>query len=230
MIERLTLLAWGDISSAGRHDVTIGRTCQRYFADFGPLRHARGIIPGFPQIQTRAKESFLTAVCGTSVARFHELGDFTGCCIAIHEVGIPLIPSAAMRIRRDRFGSPCLTVVDAATTQLSFDTTQHLSVSQIGQRHSQQMPRMGWFVGQNGLRLTPTCAMVVARQHHRAMGVVTTHEHQQPVFLRHVNDVRYGDDAIPILGDDLQLRRHANTVGLFGQLPNFVGFPLIRIG
>ena len=130
-----------------------------------------------------------------------------------------------MRIRRDRFGSPCLTIVDAATAQRSFNATQHVSVAQVGQRHPQQMPRMGWFVGQNGLRLTPTCAMIVASQYHRAMGVITTHEHQQPVFLRHVNDVRHGNNAIPILGDNLEPGRNDLFRGTTREATDFIHFP-----
>lgn len=119
-------------------------------------------------------------------------------------------------------------MVDAAAAQFSFDATQDLPVSQIGQRHSQQMPRMGRFVGQNRLGVTPIRSVVVALQHHRAMGIIATHQHQQPIYLRHENDVGHGDNAIPTPGDDLQFRRHSHLAGTFPQSSDLVSLPLLR--
>jgi hypothetical protein len=48
--------------------------------------------------------------------------------------------------------------------------------------------------------------MIIARQHHGVMRIIATHEHQQPIFLRHIDDVWNGYHPVPILGHNLQLR------------------------
>ena len=67
---------------------------------------------------------------------------------------------------------------------------------------------------------------LVAGQHESAMRIVATDQHQQPVFLRHVDEVGTCDDSIPILGDDLKSRGKPELSGRTVKLADFMRFPI----
>ena len=60
------------------------------------------------------------------------------------------------------------------------------------------------------------------------MGIVAADQHQQAVFLRHVDQVRHRHHAVPRLGNDLQLCRNANLLGRAVALADRVRLPLRR--
>jgi hypothetical protein len=60
------------------------------------------------------------------------------------------------------------------------------------------------------------------------MGIVALHQHQYPIPFGHVNDIRYGKDAVSRLRDNLYLRGQPNDFSFARQLPNFVCLPFAR--
>src|SRR3954451_21719268 len=58
------------------------------------------------------------------------------------------------------------------------------------------------------------------------MRIVAAHQHEQTIFLRHVDDVRNGSDAMPTLRDDLQLRGNADFAARTAEAANDVLLPL----
>ncbi len=83
-------------------------------------------------------------------------------------------------------------------------------------------------------RIAPRGAKVVAEQHHGEMypgtaGIVAAQQHQDPVLLRNIDDVRHGRHPVPTLGHDLRSSRKYDPIRIRIQSDDTVFFPVILL-
>ena len=101
-----------------------------------------------------------------------------------------------------------------------------LSLAEIRQSGAHADRRFAIVASSHGTRICPGCSTVVAGQDEGTVGIVTPDQHQQPILLRHVDNVGNRDHPVPALGDNLEPRRKTSLPGLAIELSNFMRLPL----